>query len=137
MGTNIPKTGFPGLLKKLESVMEPNRAENLRTGFRQTRIFPDDKQVLKRLPSYVDKDNLGHLSACIGEVFLDDLRKNQVEVTGKKNTRPRGRNCSMFQPVKVMDWPTSRPPPREILRNREHREGTRKEIGEQRRKKSP
>ena len=82
--TNIPKAGFPGLLKKLEAVMEPNRAENLRTGFRQTRIFPNDKQVLKRLPSYADKDNLGHLSACVGAVFLDDLKKNQVEVTGKK-----------------------------------------------------
>ena len=45
----IPKTQFPGLLKRLFEIFSPN---NLKSGFRATGLFSLDRnQVLKRLPS--------------------------------------------------------------------------------------
>ena len=45
---SIPKSQFPGLLRKLESRL---KSENLIAGFRATGIWPLDRdEVLKRLP---------------------------------------------------------------------------------------
>jgi hypothetical protein len=69
---SIPKDEFPKLLNALMEKLKTNGADNLKSGFRKTGIYPLDKsQVISRLPA--DTGTASGTSAAIGQPTTSDL----------------------------------------------------------------
>ena len=88
---SIPKSQFPGLLKRLYSQLKP---ENLVAGFKASGIFPLDRQeCLKRVPD-VNKDVGGEtVKDIFNDSVLDILKKHCAPVT--TGTRKRGKKIDV------------------------------------------
>ena len=88
----IPKTQFPGLLKKL---CETFSSHNLKSGFRATWIFPVDRnQVLKRLPSTPSSKEIGaeDYSIALNKSVMNLLQTHcGIGKSASKNLCKRGR----------------------------------------------
>lgn len=88
--STIPKDEFPRLLKQLLTAMEWGTRQNLRSGFRKTGIVPLNKQqVLSRLPSKVLEQSLASMTTCIGDTFLDELKRRREEATKPHENKRR------------------------------------------------
>ena len=78
---SLPKDQFPDLLSKLMVKMSVKDAENLKSGFRKTGIYPlDRKQVLARLPGSQDGS-----AEAVSESFIEHL----VQMRGEDKDAPR------------------------------------------------
>ena len=70
--------------------MEPGAKQNLRSGFRKTGIVPLNKQeVISRLPNATLDKSLADLTTCIGDTFLQELKKRRQEETKPKEKKRR------------------------------------------------
>lgn len=89
---SIPKSQFPGLLRKLESRL---KSENLIAGFRATGIWPLDRdEVLKRLPG--TNQDIG--GTAVHEVFNDaviDILQKHCGPSTSGVSRARGKKIQV------------------------------------------
>ena len=94
----IPKSQFPGLLKRLFNALPPS---NLVSGFRACGIYPLDRtQVLKRLPSN-NRDPGGEgTAAALNESVMSFLESNcGLNQTPNQAARKRGKKISPGQAI--------------------------------------
>jgi len=84
---SLPKDQFPQLLKKLVRKMEDKDAENLKSGFRKTGIYPlDRKQVLGRIPG-----SSSDPAEAVSASFIEHL----VQMRGDDEDAPRRKRCKV------------------------------------------
>lgn len=92
--STIPKDEFPSLLRELLKDMSPNSAENLRSGFRKTGIFPlNREEPMSRLPERIsEREDV--ISQNVSEVFLDHLKRTRSTIT-ENTTRKRRKKLNI------------------------------------------
>lgn len=84
---NIPKSEFPGLLKKLLEALEARLASNIAAGFRKSGLCPlDVLQPMSRLPqSLLAADHL--IQKYVSDVFVEAIAETREQTT----VTPKGR----------------------------------------------
>ena len=87
---------FPNQLKQLMETLSQNAAENLKSGFRKTGIYPLRKEVLGRLPrAGCDVIGVGESFIChLEELHGDDDKSSQPRKKRKKVNIVAGKSVS-------------------------------------------